>query len=248
MDTLRARRVHRADSREVLSRGDARDRVAGLASIPAAAISWCATWTKRASCATISRAAGPARTSVSRFAHCRVARIRSGPRSARASASRTRRPCWHASRWPSARKSARRMARAHGEEYRAEQLPDVRHHLQRDAGPAGRGRGAAARAARRDAGDRRLQLEQHASRWRRSARRRCATYHVEDAECLDVEPRRDPPPADRRIGGNRDAGLAAGAGPVRVGITAGASTPNNKIGEAVARVFATRGIDPGEIV
>ena len=36
-------------------------------------------------------------------------------------------------------------------------------------------------------------------------------------------------------------------GPVRVGLTAGASTPNNKIGEAVARVFATRGIDPASV-
>jgi 4-hydroxy-3-methylbut-2-enyl diphosphate reductase len=32
-------------------------------------------------------------------------------------------------------------------------------------------------------------------------------------------------------------------GSVRVGLTAGASTPNNKIGEAVARIFATRGVD-----
>jgi 4-hydroxy-3-methylbut-2-en-1-yl diphosphate reductase len=32
------------------------------------------------------------------------------------------------------------------------------------------------------------------------------------------------------------------AGPVRVGITAGASTPNNKIGETVARILATRGV------
>ena len=31
--------------------------------------------------------------------------------------------------------------------------------------------------------------------------------------------------------------------PVRVGVTAGASTPNNKIGETVARVLATRGVD-----
>ena len=31
-------------------------------------------------------------------------------------------------------------------------------------------------------------------------------------------------------------------GPLRVGITAGASTPNNKIGETVARILATRGI------
>jgi 4-hydroxy-3-methylbut-2-en-1-yl diphosphate reductase len=36
--------------------------------------------------------------------------------------------------------------------------------------------------------------------------------------------------------------------PVRVGLTAGASTPNNKIGEAVARIFATRGIDVAEVL
>jgi 4-hydroxy-3-methylbut-2-enyl diphosphate reductase len=29
---------------------------------------------------------------------------------------------------------------------------------------------------------------------------------------------------------------------LRIGLTAGASTPNNKIGEAVSRIFATRGI------
>jgi 4-hydroxy-3-methylbut-2-enyl diphosphate reductase len=37
------------------------------------------------------------------------------------------------------------------------------------------------------------------------------------------------------------------SGPLRIGITAGASTPNNKIGQAVARVFAIRGIDPASI-
>jgi len=31
-------------------------------------------------------------------------------------------------------------------------------------------------------------------------------------------------------------------GPVRVGITAGASTPNNKIGDVVTRILATRGL------
>ena len=30
--------------------------------------------------------------------------------------------------------------------------------------------------------------------------------------------------------------------PLRVGVTAGASTPNNRIGEAVVRIFATRGV------
>jgi 4-hydroxy-3-methylbut-2-enyl diphosphate reductase len=37
------------------------------------------------------------------------------------------------------------------------------------------------------------------------------------------------------------------SGTLRVGITAGASTPNNKIGQAVARVFAIRGIDPATV-
>jgi 4-hydroxy-3-methylbut-2-enyl diphosphate reductase len=74
------------------------------------------------------------------------------------------------------------------------------------------------------------------------------TYHVEDAEAID--------PATgivryRPIGARAEEATQAGwlpaAGPVRVGITAGASTPNNKIGEAVARIFATRGIDPAQI-
>ena len=38
-------------------------------------------------------------------------------------------------------------------------------------------------------------------------------------------------------------GWLPATGPVRVGLTAGASTPNNKIGEAVARIFATRGLE-----
>ena len=37
-------------------------------------------------------------------------------------------------------------------------------------------------------------------------------------------------------------------GPLRIGITAGASTPNNKIGETIARVFAIRGVDPTRVV
>jgi len=35
--------------------------------------------------------------------------------------------------------------------------------------------------------------------------------------------------------------------PLRVGITAGASTPNNKIGQAIARVFGIRGVDPATV-
>jgi 4-hydroxy-3-methylbut-2-enyl diphosphate reductase len=36
-------------------------------------------------------------------------------------------------------------------------------------------------------------------------------------------------------------------GAVRIGLTAGASTPNNKIGDAVGRIFATRGISPDDV-
>jgi 4-hydroxy-3-methylbut-2-enyl diphosphate reductase len=32
-----------------------------------------------------------------------------------------------------------------------------------------------------------------------------------------------------------------------IGVTAGASTPNNKIGDAVARVLSIRGIDPASV-
>ncbi len=69
------------------------------------------------------------------------------------------------------------------------------------------------------------------------------TFHVEDAEAID--------PASGslhyRIAGVKHheadvAGWMPAAGPAVIGITAGASTPNNKIGEAVVRIFATRGL------
>ena len=73
------------------------------------------------------------------------------------------------------------------------------------------------------------------------------TYHVEDADAIDAA-----------AGTIRHRQLANGSvvesrnwlpstRPLRVGVTAGASTPNNKIGEAIARIFATRGIDPQSI-
>ena len=77
---------------------------------------------------------------------------------------------------------------------------------------------------------------------------RVTTYHVSDANCIDVERgtvRHLPPGATAEI---ETAGWLAATGPVRVGLTAGASTPNNKIGEAVSRVFATRGIAAADIV
>jgi 4-hydroxy-3-methylbut-2-enyl diphosphate reductase len=74
------------------------------------------------------------------------------------------------------------------------------------------------------------------------------TYHIEDASAIE--------PAEgtirHRPAGSKDdlidADWLASSGPVQVGVTAGASTPNNKIGDAIARIFATRGIDPALIV
>ena len=73
------------------------------------------------------------------------------------------------------------------------------------------------------------------------------TFHVEDADDID------PTTATirhRPLGAKQETSSAnwmPAAGPVRIGVTAGASTPNNKIGEAVGRIFATRGIDPKTI-
>jgi 4-hydroxy-3-methylbut-2-enyl diphosphate reductase len=72
------------------------------------------------------------------------------------------------------------------------------------------------------------------------------TYHIEDAEAIDTELgtiRFKPIGRDEEV---KSEWMPAD-GPVRVGLTAGASTPNNKIGETVARIFATRGIDPATI-
>ncbi|HEY3287916.1 MAG TPA: 4-hydroxy-3-methylbut-2-enyl diphosphate reductase [Gemmatimonadaceae bacterium] len=71
---------------------------------------------------------------------------------------------------------------------------------------------------------------------------RVRTYHVEDALCIDPE-RGTIQARDPVTGEKFEAAAWLGTGPVTVGLTAGASTPNNKIGDAVARVFATRGID-----
>ena len=73
------------------------------------------------------------------------------------------------------------------------------------------------------------------------------TFHVEDAD--DIDPVRGVI-RHRPLGSKEDVEVSdwlPAAGPLRIGITAGASTPNNKIGEAVGRLFATRGIDPKAI-
>ncbi len=71
---------------------------------------------------------------------------------------------------------------------------------------------------------------------------RVPTYHIDSATGIDPELRSV---HYRAVGIDHveaDRVDWLPAGPLRVGITAGASTPNNKIGETVARILATRGV------
>src|SRR5438094_3635015 len=67
------------------------------------------------------------------------------------------------------------------------------------------------------------------------------TYHIEDAACID-------PAGDairfRPVGAHAEGRVTAWlpSGPLTVGVTAGASTPNNKIGETIERIAAARGL------
>jgi len=71
---------------------------------------------------------------------------------------------------------------------------------------------------------------------------RVPTFHVEDSSGIDPESG-----VIRHKAAGADAETSTGGwlGPeVRVvGVTAGASTPNSRVGEAIERIFATRGID-----
>jgi 4-hydroxy-3-methylbut-2-enyl diphosphate reductase len=76
---------------------------------------------------------------------------------------------------------------------------------------------------------------------------RVSTYHVEDAACIDPERGTVRHWDATRKGEVETPAWIASSGALRVGITAGASTPNNKIGDAVARVLATRGIGRDDV-
>lgn len=75
-------------------------------------------------------------------------------------------------------------------------------------------------------------------------RQHTRTFHVEDASCIDVERgtiRHKPdldPTAEEAVESDW-----LPDGPFELGLTAGASTPNNKIGEALVRILNIRGIE-----
>ena len=75
-------------------------------------------------------------------------------------------------------------------------------------------------------------------------RRHTRTFHVEDAACIDVETgaiRHKPElqPTAHEV----EESEWLPEGPFELGITAGASTPNSKIGEALVRILNIRGIE-----
>ncbi|HLB09538.1 MAG TPA: 4-hydroxy-3-methylbut-2-enyl diphosphate reductase [Gemmatimonadaceae bacterium] len=72
------------------------------------------------------------------------------------------------------------------------------------------------------------------------------TYHIEDAEAIDPQLGTIRHKPIGRAEELTESWMPA-HGALRIGLTAGASTPNNKIGDTVARVFASRGIDPATI-
>ena len=75
-------------------------------------------------------------------------------------------------------------------------------------------------------------------------REHTATFHIQDADCIDV----DTGIITHKVGLAPDAPEVSDsdwlpAGQFDMGMTAGASTPNNKIGEALIRVLMIRGIE-----
>ena len=70
------------------------------------------------------------------------------------------------------------------------------------------------------------------------------TYHIEDASCIDLDASTIRHKPD--VGADTKEVLQKDwlpRGPFKLGMTAGASTPNNKIGEALVRILRMRNVD-----
>ncbi len=74
---------------------------------------------------------------------------------------------------------------------------------------------------------------------------RLPTYHISSADRIEGETIRHRP-----VGGHDETSSAAWLpeGPVTIGLTAGASTPNNVVGEVVERLLARRGLSTDALV
>ncbi len=74
---------------------------------------------------------------------------------------------------------------------------------------------------------------------------RLPTYHIDGAAGIEPEAIRH-----RSVGTHDEIRTPPWLppGPVRIGLTAGASPPNNVVGDVVARVLALRGLSPAELI
>jgi len=74
---------------------------------------------------------------------------------------------------------------------------------------------------------------------------RLPTYHISGADRIERDRIRH-----RRVGGHEETESAGWlpAGPLRIGLTAGASTPNNVVGEVVERLLGLRGLEANALV
>ena len=135
----------------------------------------------------------------------------------------------------------RSIERRYGADGRAGSLPLVRHHLLGDAGAAGRGARPARGAARRHGGGRRVQLEQHLPP--RGAGAIAGHAHLPHRGRRRRGSRRGHHPSSADRNQARRSTAAGWLGDARtIGITAGASTPNNKVGETIARICELAGV------
>jgi 4-hydroxy-3-methylbut-2-enyl diphosphate reductase len=75
---------------------------------------------------------------------------------------------------------------------------------------------------------------------------RLPTYHISGADCLEGTSIRFRPVGSAPGEQSRSTWLPEG--PVTVGLTAGASTPNNVVGEVVERILALRGRTSADLV
>ena len=146
------------------------------------------------------------------------------------------------SRWRSARCSGAAMRERYGEAELAAPLPRLRHDLQRHAGAAGRRPRAPRRASALD-----LMVviggynSSNTCNLARICAERVPTFHIADPDCLvsadEVRHRPVGAPSTTVQPARRSRrDWLPGTDPLAIGLTAGASTPNNIVGEVIERL------------
>ena len=207
---------------------------------PAAGISSCSTRAKRSASATSSRSGGPDQRAafLERFGERGLARVRSRTATFGGSGSPTRRRCSCRSRSRSARCCERRCWLDTAPTRLETALSGVRHDLQRHAGSPGcRGRAAERTAGRPDDRHRRATTAATPAIWPASAppRSRRSTSRTRTASCRRTRSAIDQSGQKTEVTSN-DWLPAAGA--VTIGLTSGASTPDNLVGAAIDQAFS----------